>query len=270
MSNIPKNRDDSGLEVRVYFARGRNALIARADFGELYADLYLHQMDQKLERDAVADGLIRDALAAITLHLASRPWKESVAWTVNFQEPLANVFVSGSNPLGTVVGNIFTENVRQAEESLFFADVATEGQPQRRSVVQFQGGDFFRAAEHFYEQSEQRPARLFRRDEEDIVLVAAQPDCDLEWLAGLTEETVRDIDQEVELSLLETRHYRFSCGCTHDRMLNMLAPVMKRQGEELFQGEEIIRIHCPRCGARHTITREALEAKLAADGAQSE
>ena len=265
MSNSPSNREDPGLEVRVYFARGKNALIARADFGEMYADLYLHQMDQKLERDEVADTLIRDALAAMTLHLASRPWKESVAWTVNFQNPLANVFVSGNNQLGTVVGNIFTENVRQAEESLFFADVVTEGQPQRRSVVQFTGGSFFKAAEHFYEQSEQRPARLFRHDEEDFVLVAAQPDCDLDWLAALTDETVRTLDQTTELSLLETRHYRFECGCTHDRMLNMLVPVMKRQGDDLFQGEEIIRIHCPRCGARHTITREALEAKLAAE-----
>lgn len=266
MSNSPDDPNDAGLEVRTYFARGRNALIARADFGELYADLYLHQMDHKLERDAAADTLLRDALAAVTLHLASRPWKESVAWTVNFQTPLANVFVSGSNPLGTVVGNIFTENVRQAEQSLFFSDVVSEGQPQRRSVVEFKGDDFFKAAEHFYEQSEQRPARLFRHDEEDYVLVVAQPNCDLDWLAALTDESIRTIDQCVDLSLLEQRRYRFLCGCTHERMLGMLVPVMKRQGDDLFQGEELIRIHCPRCGARHTITKEALEARIAAEG----
>jgi molecular chaperone Hsp33 len=45
----------------------------------------------------------------------------------------------------------------------------------------------------------------------------------------------------------------------------MLAPVMRKQADELFQGEEIIRVHCPRCGARHTITRESLEAYLATE-----
>ena len=32
-----------GLDVRTYFVRERNALLARADFGELYVDYYLHQ-----------------------------------------------------------------------------------------------------------------------------------------------------------------------------------------------------------------------------------
>ena len=32
-----------GLEVRTYFVRGRNALVARADFAEMYVDYYLHQ-----------------------------------------------------------------------------------------------------------------------------------------------------------------------------------------------------------------------------------
>ena len=42
---------------------------------------------------------------------------------------------------------------------------------------------------------------------------------------------------------------------------------MRRQSKELFEDEKIIRIHCPRCGARYAITREAMEAHLAADGA---
>ena len=30
--------DESGIKVRSYFVRGRNALVARADLGELYVD----------------------------------------------------------------------------------------------------------------------------------------------------------------------------------------------------------------------------------------
>jgi molecular chaperone Hsp33 len=100
-------------------------------------------------------------------------------------------------------------------------------------------------------------------DEEDLVMVTAQPDADLDWIRGLDEPAIRRLDKDVELGLLEKRRYRFECGCNQDQMLGMLAPVMRNQPDELFQGEEVIRIHCPRCGARHTITRESLEAHLA-------
>lgn len=266
----PENAPDPGIEIRTYFARGRNALVARAEFSELYASLYLHLMDNGIRHEGEYDQLLRDALAAMALHCASRPWKETVAWTVNFQSPLANVFVAGDNTLGTVVGNIFTENVKEASRSLFYADVVSENQPSKRSVVEFDASNFLAAAESFYQQSEQRPARFFRYDEEEIVFVAAQPDCDLEWLASLDDKSIRELDKNVELSLLETRHYRFFCGCNQERMLTMLVPVLRSEPDALFEGEETIRISCPRCGARHTITREAVEARLAVEEKEKE
>jgi molecular chaperone Hsp33 len=261
----PENSKDPGIEVRTYFARGRNALVARAEFSELYAALYLHRMDCGNEPEAISDQLLRDALAAVTLHSASRPWNEMVAWTVNFQNPLANVFVSGNNRLGTVVGNVFTENVKADSRSLFYSDTIAESLPPRRSVIEFAGQGFLGAVESFYLQSEQRPARFFRYDEEDLVMVTAQPDADLLWMKSLDEDAIRRLDKDVELGLLEKRRYRFECGCDQSQMLAMLAPVMRSQPDDLFQGEEIIRIHCPRCGARHIITRESLEAYIASE-----
>jgi len=256
---------DPGIEVRTYFARGRNALVARAEFSELYAGLYLHQMDIGLRLEREFDQLLRDALAAVTLHCASRPRDESVAWTVNFQSPRANVFAAGDNRLGTVVGTVFTENVREAARNVFYADTVEGSKPPRRSVVEFSGSDFLAAVETFYVQSEQRPARLFRYDTEDLVMISAQPDCDLDWLAALNADDVKQLDKAVELSLLEQRHYRFECGCNQDRMLAMLIPVLRKQADEIFEGEETIRVQCPRCGARHTITRESVEARLASE-----
>ena len=43
-------------------------------------------------------------------------------------------------------------------------------------------------------------------------------------------------------------------------MLAVLASVMQQDPERLFGAEQTLRMSCPRCGARHTITREALEA----------
>ncbi|MEI6277967.1 MAG: Hsp33 family molecular chaperone HslO [Verrucomicrobiae bacterium] len=251
------------IEVRTYFARGRNALVARATFSELYAAWYLHRMDCGLRLPPESDTFARDALAVITLHCAGRPWKETCAWTVHFPDPRINVFAAGDNAAGAVVANVFIENIRPIEKGMFYSDVIEDGRPSRRSVVEFEAGDFLKAVGQFYEKSEQRPVRFFRHGDEDLVMVSAQPDCDLAWLGALDDEAIRRLDADVELSLLETRPFRFQCGCTRERMLDFLTPVFRNQGGELFGGKETIRFHCPRCGARHAITREALEAHAA-------
>lgn len=251
-----------GLEVRTYFVRGRNALLARADFGELYVDYYLHQGQHGYAHAPEHDGMLKEALAAFTLHSASRPWNEVWAWTIHFEDPLLNLFVSGDSRRGAVVGQIYTENIRETGHNLFLADLALKNSEPRRSAVEFTGASVFPAVEHYYAQSEQRPARYFKRGEEDFVMITAQPQCDLPWLKALTDDAVRDLDQHETLSLLEQRTYRWECGCTQDRMFAVLAPMMRTDCEGLFGVEDLLRISCPRCGARHVVTREALEAYL--------
>ena len=184
-----------GLEVRTYFVRGRNALVARADFSDLYVDYYLHQGQHSYQHDPRHDEMLKEALAAQTLHSASRPRNEVCAWTIHFQEPLLNLFVSGNNRLGTVVGQLFTDNVKDKGQNLFLADVVRGQEAARRSATEFDGADVFRAVERYYEQSEQRPARYFRHGPEDFVMVSAQPDCDVAWLGSLDDERIRRIDR---------------------------------------------------------------------------
>ncbi len=258
---------DQGLEVRTLFVRHRQALLARADFGELFVDYYLHQGQHGYQHAPLHDGLLKTALAAQTLHCASRPRNEVCAWTIHFEEPLLNLFVSGNNPLGTVVGQIFTEHVKQTGQPLFLADVVRGTAPATRSAVEVEGVDVFRAVERYYEQSEQRPARYFRLGPEEFVMISAQPGCDLAWLAALDDAAVRTLDECETLSLLERRFYRWECGCTHERMLAVLAPIMRSDPEGLFGEEASVRMSCPRCGARYSITRETLEAYLAANAA---
>ena len=252
-----------GLEIRTYFVRGRNALVARADFTELFVDYYLHQGQHGYQHQPEHDGLLKQALAAITLHSAARPWNESIAWTIHLCAPLLNLFVAGDNRLGTVVGQLFTENVKEDEQQLFVADVVRERADSQRSAIEFEGTDIFRAVEQYYTQSEQRPARFFQFGPEDFVFISAQPQCDLAWLAGLDDAAIMALDQREELSLLEVRRYRWECGCTQSRMFAILANVMRTDPDGLFGDDPVLRISCPRCGARHTVTREALEAYVA-------
>ncbi len=255
-------RAETGLEVRSYFVRGRNALLTRADFGELYVDYYLHQGQLGAQHDPADDELLKQGLAAVTLHSAARPWSESVAWTIHLENPLLNLFVAGDNRLGTVVGQLFTEQVKDEGRQLFVADVVRERAESRRSAVEFTGRDVFGAVEQYWAQSEQRPARFFHYAEEDFIFISAQPQCDLAWLEGLDDGAILTLDHTEELSLLETRRYRWECGCTQARMFAVLAQLMRQDPEGLFGGEEALRMSCPRCGVRHTITRESLEAFL--------
>ena len=204
--------------------------------------------------------MLKEALAALTLHCASRPRNEAWAWTIHFCQPLLNLFVTGDNRRGIIVGQIFTDNVKEDGRNLFCADLVRESSDSRRSSVEFDGVDPFRIVEEYYKQSEQRPARYFQVGPEEFVMVSAQPGCDLDWLQSLDDEKVRALDETETLSLLEQRSYRWGCGCSQEKMLTVLRPIMQTDPAALFGEDDLIRISCPRCGALHTITREALEA----------
>lgn len=261
--STPVNPADAGLEVRTYFVRERNVLVARADFGDLFVDYYLHLADQQMRPAPEHDALFKRALAGFVLHCASRPLNEMTAWTINFQQPLVNIFLTGDNENGAVTGRIFDDNVRVLPENLFFADVVRGRHPKRRSTVSFQGSDPFAAIEAFYARSEQRGARYFQLGEETFAMVSEHPDCDLAWFRGLTTDRVRDLDGTETVVPLERRVQRWHCGCNQQRMLEVLAPSFKAGPEELFAGDEKVEMRCPRCGARHAVTREALEAFVA-------
>jgi len=263
--STPVNLSESGHEVRTHFVRSRNVLVARATFSELYVDYYLHLSAQKIRPSETNDAMFKRALAGFVLHCASRPRNEVTAWTINFQEPRVNLFLTGDNELGTVTGRIFDENVRELPENVFYVDVVRRREPSRRSAVNFTGADPFTAVEKFYTQSEQRPGRFFQIGEEEFALVCEHPDCDAAWFAALDVEQVLALEKNEELGLLETRVCRWHCGCNQGRMLEVLAPVMRNDADGLFAGESVVTIQCPRCAARHAVTREALEAFVAAN-----
>jgi molecular chaperone Hsp33 len=127
-------------------------------------------------------------------------------------------------------------------------------------VIEFSGTNVFRAVEHYYAQSEQRLARLFRYSEEDIVMISSQPDCDESWLAALTVDDVRELDQKEKLGPLERRQYVWECGCSTERLYPVLARLTEEDLDHAFGSDEFITLTCPRCGARHRAAREQFEA----------
>ncbi|MEM9282897.1 MAG: Hsp33 family molecular chaperone HslO [Verrucomicrobiota bacterium] len=260
----PDREESEPIEVRCYFVRERNALLVRGEFSSLFTDYYLHLMEHQIRYEASLDQLLKDGLAALTLYLATRPWNEAVAWTLNWQDPLLNLFVTGSNRLGNVTGRVFTEDVKARDNNLLFAQTTVDGKAPRQSMIEVEELDIFHVGEHLYLQSEQRLGRYFHISEEDVVLITAQPDCDLTWLKELQGDQIRDLDQHETLSLLEKREYRFHCGCSQDRIFPLIAGMSEDSIDSLFGESETMPTGCPRCGARFVITRESLEAFVSA------
>jgi redox-regulated HSP33 family molecular chaperone len=254
----------NGAEVTIDFVRHRNVLLVRGDLGPLFVDYYLHLADNALRYAAPFDRMLKDALAAFALHCASRPRNEHLAWTINVQEPRVNLFLAGDNEDCTVVGRIFTENVIEAEKNVFYSDlVPRRGGEKRRSVVNFEGSDMFRAAETYYTTSEQRTARYFDLGEDQYAMLISHPDCDENWLRSVDLAGVRALPESETLARIERRAYRWNCGCNQQKIMGALAPVARDDFDGLFGEQDSIHVQCPRCAAMHFISREAMEAFLA-------
>jgi len=257
----------SSTVVTLDFVRHRNVMLVQADLSPLFVDYYLHLSDHGLKHQPEYEALLRRGLVAFTLHCASRPRHEHLAWTISLQQPRVNLFYSGDNEDCLVTGRVFTENVREAEHNVFYSElVPKRGAEKRRSVVSFEGTDLFGAAETFYAQSEQRLVRFFDLGEDKYALLISHPDCDENWLRQITGAGVGDLARQETLARIESRHYQWFCGCTQQKILGALAPLARADMQDLFGGSETIHVQCPRCAAKHSLTREVMEAFLAETG----
>ena len=230
------------ITVESIFVRGRNCLALRSKFSPLFTDYYLHLMQYGLRNEELCDSLLKELMAYFTLYMVARPWAEQHAWTVNLRTPaVANLFVTGSSLTESVVGRVFTQDIKEPEENTLYSTLLRKGW-----------------VEEFYRQSEQRNARCIELPDECYTMVTAQPDADEEWLASLTREKMAHLEEDENTRVLETRRFRFYCGCTLDRILPTLKTLQDNR-EDLFQGEEELEVTCPRCAAIYRVTKENLE-----------
>ncbi|MFT6861571.1 MAG: molecular chaperone Hsp33 [Akkermansiaceae bacterium] len=244
-------------KVESIFVRHRNCLMVRAGFTPIFTDYYLHLMDVEQRHPENLDTTLKDLLAVLTLHLTARPWAETIAWTANLRAPRVNFFATGSSTQEYIIGRLFTEDVREPDRNFLYSQTTTPGSQPHNSTIEVESTDPIEWIQHFYEQSEQRPGRVFRLPDDTYVLIAAQPDYDEEWLTNLTTGDVAKITDEEETQTLETRKFKFACGCSLERILPTLS-AWKDKPEELFGDDATLNLQCPRCAKKYLITREDL------------
>ncbi len=256
--------DESGFVseyavVRSLYVRRRNCLLLWADFAPLFVGYYLHQMQHAMHPSQEHAALFKDLMAFFTLFIVSRPWNEHHAWTVNVKTPVSvNIFVAGSSLTEDVVGRTFTENVRETDTTMLYAQNICRERDTHTSVVPITSEDAAGWVEEYFRQSEQRQARAFRGQEDDLYyLVVAEPDADFDWLSELSVDDVVHAEENEETKLLETRRFTFRCGCSAEKIAPVLRSMQKDFADELSEQGQL-EVSCPRCGVKYTITGEMI------------
>ena len=73
--------------------------------------------------------------------------------------------------------------------------------------------------------------------------------------SNLTRDNVLEILEKEEHKQLETRRFRFHCGCNLQKILPVLA-AWREKPDELFTNDDTIIVQCPRCAKKYTVTRQ--------------
>ncbi len=252
---------ESTIEVRRTLLRDHDALLAVGDFGPLFEAYHRHAERWDLPLDGLGVIMMHQALAAVALQLCFRVPQERAAWTVNVHHPPLNLFVTGGGEEGDLVGRYYDQDVATVGENRLYVQRSRPEGEVSRSVLSVEGLDVFEMAEAYYDKSEQLPARILELSSSEMAMALALPGVDVTWLKGLDGAAIRKLDAEGEL--METRRFRFHCGCDRERIVRAMARMFHHDPEQVFEGHEEVETRCPRCGARWTVARADFDQAVA-------
>jgi hypothetical protein len=233
--------------------------LAEGRFEPIFRAYDEHVRRWELPADGLTVALARDGLAAIALHLSTRPSDETIGVTINIQTPPLNLFLGGDAGERRVTTRAFTENVQTASSNRLFVESYRPEVGPTLSSMDVVGVDVFRMFEEFYTRSEQLAARFVALGDDRYGLVRALPDGGRERLEAMTREDAAALF-EGPTDLLEEKPIRFRCGCTPERIIRVLRGMFEGRGAELFHQEPAVEAFCPRCGARWWIERAKFDA----------
>lgn len=235
------------VELACFLERTRDVVLAHGDFSQLSDAFSTHIKRFGSDDSDVTLEMATAGLAATSLHLACRPPDEFSAWTLNLDNPPLNLFFAGDNNEFKVTGRVFTRDVKTVGINRLFHESQRPKKKPTQSMVDVKGRDVLSMYEQFYLKSDQLKTRLFALPKQRFVFIQGLPRVDRDWMDALDLDSVAELIAR-ELELVEERNYRFLCGCDLLKIVGILTSMFKDRVDELFQGEEQVEIHCPRCG----------------------
>ena len=269
--------NSNGARFVTYMNRSRDCLVITGDARPLHQELDMHFLSCGIQHESFVVQLLRDGLSAMALYVVSRPRFDSFGWTINIQEPIVNLFFTGSEVANTVIGRAFLENIQPSHSNLFIAQTKRPHGPLQNSSIEVEGSNLFRIVEQYCSKSDQQKVRFFCEESSEsnnatdvsrVGLVVAFPNADRKWIQALTDKEVFQAEENTELKFLVERFVTYRCGCDSDWITKTLVDLYKDSPEELFQGDQEVEAECPRCGANHKIDKKMFNMQLSEAGGE--
>lgn len=252
------------------YIRSKEVFLIQISMSDYLLEYYAHRGVFAPNTSPEHDAKLKDAMAAFSIHLTARTLLETHAWTLHMvaDEPYS-LFVTGSTgeldehgvARGFLVGHVLTEHIRHSDINAFHAQFSYRGKTFR-SFVQSESSAIDKMVEHYYEQSEQRPIRIFLSPDSDTAIgLAALPGFDPEWfesvdLQGLVKDTT------LERVPMRRCAFEFKCDCSADKLLPFFRSLPEKELHELYGEDDVLVISCPRCGKRFEIPRSTFLQQL--------
>lgn len=253
---------DNGARFFTYLDRNHDAIVTLGESEAIHRELDLHLLALGVELDSSLRRLLRDGLTAMSLYMFARPRFEYFGWTIHIEEPLVNVFVAGMTREGAVVGRVFTEGVLASGRNTFFCQTGRAFGELQTSSVDVDGADIFDLVEQYSVRSDQQLLRFLKGEGSRAALIAALPGTDRKWAAMATLEELDSSISVGELKLLREQDVTFRCGCDTVQIAKLVAGLYEEEPEDLFRGDSQVEVECPRCGAKHGLTRALFDLHL--------
>ena len=95
-------------DMQRWIDREKGSLIAHGDFNSLHGAYLDHARRWGSDPDPLVSTLMSHGLACAALYVSSRPRDEQVGWTLSFQKPALNIFLSADASTGSVTGRGFS------------------------------------------------------------------------------------------------------------------------------------------------------------------
>jgi molecular chaperone Hsp33 len=232
---------------------------------------------ERYDYPPVVRDLLGQALAAVALLSATIKFEGSLILQVTGNGPL-NLLVVQAGAHGTVRGLArWQSEVPNADLSAQFGDgrmVMTidpgEGRERYQGVVPLEGASLSEALEGYFTRSEQLPTRLWlaadgqraaglllqalpgeQRDPDAFnrAVILADTIKDEELLEWSVETLLHRLYHEEDVRLLEGSPVSFRCGCSRERVADMLRNLGRAEVEGILADEGVVEVRCEFCNA---------------------
>ena len=191
--------------------------------------------------------------AAAGLVAVSLPERESWGWSLSLPGSNAGLFCA-IEPEGMTSGRII-----QTEKNKNTAVVQRQkpGSEMTQSNFSLKSGSPVKAAEQYFEESEQNLVRIAVNQKGDGVLIHALPEGSFEKINSLSDDDLIALrirmSKNDEIKKLEEVLLFYECRCTDEMILNMITGLPEKQRKELWADQEKLGIECPRCSRKFTL-----------------